>query len=290
MITRRLVTAFLALTPLAATAAVSTIDYDRLTILPALTSAGTGKDWRANGAVTPAKNEGSCDASWAFGVSGLTESYHAISTATLNSLSEQELVDCTGGVSGCSGGSPVDAMRTVIRRGGLTFASNYPYTANEGTCKAVTPKATIPGAGRVPPGDDASLQAYVDKGPVMALVGESVAFNEYKGGVFAGPCSSTPTRAVLIVGYSDNGTDDYWVVKNSRGASWGVGGYIYIKRHVNLCGIENYAVAVSDDPLPRPRPTSAVPASSPWAVGMLLLAIGAIGFVALRGGKQKASG
>lgn len=290
MIARPFIAALLAFAPLAATADVSTIDYGRLAILPALTSAGTSKDWRANGAVTPVKNEGSCDASWAFGVSGLTESLHAISTATLVSLSEQELVDCTGAGSGCSGGNPVDAMRTVIRRGGLTFASNYPYTANEGACKAVTPVATIPGAGRVPPGDDASLQAYVDKGPVMALVGESVAFNAFNGGVFAGPCSTTPTRAVLIVGYNNDGTDDYWIVKNSRGTSWGVGGYIFIKRHLNLCGIENLAVAISDDPLPLPRPTTAVPASSPWTVGMLLLAIGTLGFVALRGGTRKASG
>lgn len=241
--------------------------------------------------VTPAKNEGPCDASWAFGVSGLTESHHAISTATLVSLSEQELVDCTGAGSGCSGGSPVDAMRAVIRRGGLTFASNYPYTGNEGVCKAVTPKATIPGAGRVPPGDDASLQAYVDKGPVMALVGESVAFDAYKGGVFAGPCGTTPTRAVLIVGYANNGTDDYWIVKNSRGASWGVGGYIYIKRHANLCGIENYAVAVSDDALPTPsRSAQAIPTLSEWSVYALILGFAALGFAALRVAGRKASG
>lgn len=285
---RRAVAILFAATSFAANAVVITTEYDRLAILPALTSAGTGKDWRANGVVTPVKNEGSCDASWAFGVTGLVEGYRAIHFGVLTSLSEQELVDCTGGGSGCSGGNPVDAMRTLIARGGLTNAASYPYTAREGTCKASTPLATIPGAGRVPPGDEESLQAYVDQGPVMALVAENGAFDTYAGGTFTGPCpASAPTRAVLIVGY----TDAYWIVKNSRGTSWGAQGYITMARGTNLCGIANYAVAASEDPLPPPPPSAqAIPALSDWAVYALTLGFAALGFLAVHRGRRKASG
>jgi C1A family cysteine protease len=279
-----------AITPFAANAVVFTPDYNRLALLPALTSAGTGKDWRANGVVTPVKNEGSCDASWAFGVTGLVEAYRAIHFGVLTGLSEQELVDCTGGGSGCGGGNPIDAMRTLIARGGLTNAASYPYTAREGTCKASTPVAnsTIPGAGRVPPGDEASLQAYVDQGPVLALVAASTAFDSYAGGTFTGPCpASAPTRAVLIVGY----TDAYWIVKNSRGASWGAQGYIYLARGTNLCGIASYAVAVSDDPLPPPPPSAqAIPTLSDGAVLALTLGFAALGFAGVRRSRRKASG
>ena len=242
-------------------------------------------DWRSKGAVTPVKNEGSCDASWAFAVTGMVEGDHLIRAGQLLNLSEQELLDCTGADSGCRGGSPIAALRTVIAKGGLATTASYPYTARKGNCRSSTPVATIPGAGRVPPGDEVSLQNYVARGPVLALVDASAAFDSYKGGIFTGPCSDhDPTQAVLIVGYTTGG-GGYWIVKNSRGRSWGSQGYIYMARGTNLCGIANFAIAVSDDPLPAPAvPVSpiATPTLSAWASGVLLLGVVALGFAALR--------
>ena len=264
-----------------ARAVVFTTDYDRLTVLPALTVNGGDVDWRSKGVVTPVKNEGSCDASWAFAVTGLVEGDYKIRAGQLFNLSEQELLDCTGSGSGCSGGSPIAALRTVIAKGGLAATPSYPYTARKGTCKAIIPVATIPGAGRVPPGDEVSLQGYVAQGPVLALVNASAAFDNYKSGIFTGPCSdNNPTQAVLIVGYTSGG-DGYWIVKNSLGASWGAQGYIHMARGTNLCGIANFAIAVSNDPLPPPIATP-TPTLSAWDVGLLVLALGTIGFVALR--------
>jgi C1A family cysteine protease len=268
-----------------ARAVVFTTDYDRLTVLPALAGNPADQDWRAHGAVTPVKNEGACDASWAFAVTGLVEADNFIRTSTLRNLSEQELVDCTRFGSGCGGGSPIDALRTLIAKGGLASEAAYPYTAREGTCKASIPVATIPGAGRVPPGDEVSLQNYVAQGPVLALIDASPSFDSYHSGIFAGPCSNTksPTRAVLIVGYATSAGVDYWIVKNSLGTAWGSSGYIYMVRHKNICGIANFALAVSNDPLPPRIPTaSAVPTSSAWALGFLLLGFAALGFLTLR--------
>lgn len=292
MILRSLVVALLATTAATASAAVSTVDYDRLTVLPALTNPPASRDWRSNGAVTAVKNEGACDASWAFGVTGLVEGYHAINSGTLFNLSEQELVDCNGAGSGCGGGSTITGMRTVIARGGLATAASYPFTGLPGACKVAMPVATIPGAGRVPVGDETSLQGYVNQGPVMVLVGESAEFNAYSGGVFTGPCSTNPTRAMLVVGFGTGGDGDYWIVKNSRGSAWGSSGYVLLQRGANRCGIANYAVAVSNDALPAPAPATpaaiAVPTSSEWAVMLLALGLAASGWAAMRGGKRKA--
>jgi len=281
---RFVIAALLAAAAVNAGAVVFITDFDRLTVLPALTGNPPDQDWRAKGAVTPVKNEGLCDASWAFAVTALVEGDHFIRAGTLFSLSEQELLDCTGLGSGCSGGSPIAALRTVIAKGGLAAAAAYPYTARKGTCKASTAVATIPGAGRVPPGDEVSLQNYVAQGPVLALIdGEEPAFASYHGGIFTGPCGTNPTRAVLIVGYATTTGGDYWIVKNSLGTSWGAQGYIYMVRHQNICGIANFALAVSDDPLPVPIPSGIpTPALSAWAVGFLLLGVAAVGFVALR--------
>ena len=268
-------------------AVVFTTDFDRVTVLPALTSGPASQDWRAHGAVTPVKNEGGCDASWAFAVTGLVESDHFIRAGTLLDLSEQELIDCTGSGSGCRGGSPIDAMRTLIAKGGLAGEASYPYTARAGVCKASTAVATIPGAGRVPPGDEVSLEGYVDQGPVLALIDASQpSFASYKGGVYNEPACRTdnPTRAVLIVGYGTISGQDYWIVKNSLGTSWGASGYIFMSRNNNNnCGIASFALAVSNDPLPPPAaPAIPDPTLSAWALGFLLLGFAALGFLTLR--------
>jgi hypothetical protein len=276
---RFLVATVLTTTALSASAVVDITDYDRLALLPALTGNPGDQDWRAHGAVLPVKNEGDCDASWAFAVAALVESYDFIRTGTLKNLSTQELLDCTGSGSGCGGGSPISALRTVIAKGGLAGTAAYPYTARQSSCRVTAAVATIPGAGRVPAGDEISLQNYVARGPVLALINDQdPAFNSYHGGIFTGPCNSNPpTRAVLIVGY----TTDYWIVKNSRGTAWGAQGYVYLSRNHNTCGIANFALAISNDPLPAPI-VLPVPSLSASAIASLVLALATLGMVELR--------
>jgi Papain family cysteine protease len=87
----------------------------------------------------------------------------------------------------------------------------------------------------------------------------------YSGGVYAGctPKDDMPNHAVAVVGYGSavvNGQSvDYWLVKNSWGDSWGEGGYLRIKRGVQMCGIGPEMSVVecaplADDNLPLPPP------------------------------------
>ena len=74
---------------------VDVSDIGGVTILPVDHMGPAGPiDWVSHGAVTAVKNQGTCDSSWAFAITGFVEGFHKISGATLVSLSEQRLVDC----------------------------------------------------------------------------------------------------------------------------------------------------------------------------------------------------
>jgi len=75
----------------------------------------TSVDWRTSGAVTPVKNQAQCGACWAFSATGAMESASFIAGKGLPSLSEQQLIDCSGafGNYGCNGGWPSSSFLYV---------------------------------------------------------------------------------------------------------------------------------------------------------------------------------
>jgi cathepsin L len=195
-------------------------------------------DWRTKGAVTPIKDQAQCGSCWAFSTTGSVEGANQIKSGQLVSVSEQQLVDCAGsaGNQGCNGGLMDDAFNYIIKNKGLGSEASYPYTAHDGKCKQVPSVSTVSKFTDVGKNDEKGLMSAVNIEPVSVAV-DAQSWSSYKKGVMTGLCGKSLDHGVLAVGYGTDGANDYWLVKNSWGVSWGESGYIRLVRDKNECGI-----------------------------------------------------
>jgi hypothetical protein len=83
--------------------------------------------------------------------------------------------------------------------------------------------------------EGAFLSYLASSGPLgIAIAASSIA--SYKSGIIT-DCDTTVNHAVQLVGYGVENDVNYWLIRNSWGASWGENGFFRIKRDVNMCNI-----------------------------------------------------
>lgn len=204
-------------------------------------------DWRQKGAVSSVKDQGQCGSCWTFSSTGAIEGSWAITKGQLFDLAEQQLVDCAQGFKygshGCNGGQMEGAFKYVIENGQCE-ENSYPYTAKDGTCQKCQSSVSMTTCYDVKPNDQLSLKAAVSRQPVsVAIEADTFYFQSYSSGVLTSDkCGTKLDHGVLVVGYGTENGNDYWLVKNSWGTSWGDEGYVKIGRsdstnEPGICGI-----------------------------------------------------
>ncbi|CAH0604521.1 unnamed protein product [Chrysodeixis includens] len=202
-------------------------------------------DTRLLGYVTNVKNQEDCGSCWTFGTTAAVEGALArINGGRLMSLSNQALVDCTWafGAFGCDGGTDNAAYDWMMEYGLPTEAEYGPYTNKDGICniKNMTKTFPIRGYTDVTPLSVGALKvALVNHGPLSVSVHVTYAFGQYSSGIFYDTdCDQTSlNHEVTLVGYGERDGDTFWILKNSWGPSWGIGGYMHISSRDNVCGV-----------------------------------------------------
>jgi len=213
-------------------------------------------DWRQSNIISPVKDQGQCGSCWTFATAESIESYWAMKTGMMETLSEQQIASCTpnpndcGGTGGCGGGIAEIAYQQVINMGGIASEWTYPYLSYQGDnygcrfSKTDTPAVvqlknytTLPSNELTP-----VMNALATHGPLAVNV-DATAWNDYDSGVFSGCNMQSPDidHVVQLVGYGVDSDSNlpYWLIRNSWSPSWGEGGYIRILRENKPpCGID----------------------------------------------------
>jgi len=136
---------------------------------------------------------------------------------------------------------------TYSRTHPLATEKEWPYTATDGSCKSVSGHVSATANNSVKARSGDALKAAIESGPVSVTVeADRSVFQGYKSGILnSTACGTSLNHAITAVGWGTSGSQDYYIVRNSWGSSWGDRGYINIastRTGNGICGIQQVSV------------------------------------------------
>lgn len=210
-------------------------------------------DWSDKGIVNPVRDQGMCGAGWGFTATTVMEGNWALFKNELLELSPMNVIDCDYFEQACEYGTPDGASYYVRdnQDGKWMLESDYPYKdSSQMNCRFDATKAVTKMKDVVYTKNEEDMKA---KCAELGILGcqydaSSMEFEYYRSGVYEDPdCSPWGLcHSMAIVGYGNYEGQDYWLVKNSFGKTWGQSGYGMMARNKNgMCGIDMVTYTVT---------------------------------------------
>lgn len=221
------------------------------------------KDWRQSGCIADPLDQRDCGACYAIATMGTFETMRCLNQESAAILSSQQIVDCSSAYKnfGCNGGWPTRVLKYLQDNRVVTREACYPFVRRQTTCRvrqvAAKPgcsvQANVAGGNgqlkfKVLNSERDILYFVATQGPVVTVMKASNKFLYYGQGIFDDrSCSNRKDdvdHAIQIVGYGRENGIDYWLIKNSWGKTWGIGGYGKYRRGVHACSIGYWGWAI----------------------------------------------
>jgi cathepsin B len=187
------------------------------------------------------RNQGHCGSCWAHGASEvLSDRFCIASNKSVNVvLSPQEMVSCDWFDHGCNGGI-LTLSWLYLRLFGIATEGCQPYVSGNGTvpvcdffkseCKDKTKyKKYKASTFYYFYSKNAIKESIMKKGPVETGFNVYDDFLNYKSGIYKRQSDTLlGGHAVKVIGWGKENGQEYWIVANSWGKSWGENGYFRI--------------------------------------------------------------
>ncbi len=192
--------------------------------------------------LTPIHDQGKCSASYAHAVTGMMTNRYCIANDGNRKfdVSPQHIISCQSKTR-CSGGDLAASARAA-QSAGVVNTVCLPYnTERADACDAdkLKPCFTLHLASVCTTAEVEQIKRHIYKnGPVASLLQATNELLVYSSGIYdatKGTLRSPATpftgaQAVKIVGWdTDAKNEQFWVVENSWGSSWGIGGLAKVK-------------------------------------------------------------
>lgn len=204
-----------------------------------------GRNW-----ITSVRDQNGTQNCWAFAATALYEAMVRIEHCLWTRRSEGDMVHGVGKQAWDTGN--IGECTIFVERYGLADPDCFPwgesaalYTAREGgAALEATPLSPTPDrvgrTVRIAPGmataltDPAQKRQWIDaRGPMATMITPPPDFSLLGAGIYKPTVpGSGPAHALLVVGYNDD--QRYWIVKNSYGTTWGVGGFGLVSYDADL--------------------------------------------------------
>ncbi|KAH8582515.1 cathepsin like thiol protease membrane associated [Cryptosporidium sp. chipmunk genotype I] len=199
-------------------------------------------------------DQGKCGGCYAFVVSASISISNCIQKSELPApLSPQQIIDCSEsfGNLGCDGGFYSNGWSYLLEqnvpRNYICSWDEYPYIDSLSSCKANVCNGCLSISkynvftGLALNGDDGwdFVTTILPKvGSISLSINSDLpGFSSYSDGIYRAPKCTTFSElnhAVIMVGFGiNNNGDKYYVIQNSWGASWGIGGFMNVS--ANSC-------------------------------------------------------